>query len=232
MSSELFGKKFVRDKSFMRLALAGALLLTASLKLIAQNPAPAADSPKKANARPVAPKPPQVDPFEGAAIEKLSQCVSLQTEQGQIVIQMLPDKAPETVRSFLNLVATGGLDTTVFSRVIKGFVIQGGNLSTSEKWSAELAARMARTIKDEPNDVNHVRGIVSMARSDEPNSASTHFFILVGPGPHLDGKFSAFGRVTRGIEVADAINRGETNGDTPLVPVRIKLATVSACDKQ
>jgi peptidyl-prolyl cis-trans isomerase B (cyclophilin B) len=91
---------------------------------------------------------------------------------------------------------------------------------------------MARTIKDEPNDVNHVRGIVSMARSDEPNSASTHFFILVGPGPHLDGKFSAFGRVTRGIEVADAINRGETNGDTPLVPVRIKLATVSACDKQ
>jgi peptidyl-prolyl cis-trans isomerase B (cyclophilin B) len=232
MSSALVWKMFVRDKSFLRLALAGALLLTASLELMAQNPAPSADSPKKANARPVAPKPAQSDPFEGVPIEKLFQCVSLQTEQGQIIIQMLPEKAPETVRAFLNLVATGGLDTTVFSRIIKGFVIQGGNLSTSEKWSAALSARMARTIKDEPNDVNHVRGVVSMARSDEPHSASTHFFILVGPGPHLDGKFSAFGRVIRGIEVADGINRAETNGDTPLVPVRINLATVSACDKQ
>jgi peptidyl-prolyl cis-trans isomerase B (cyclophilin B) len=70
-----------------------------------------------------------------------------------------------------------------------------------------------------------------MARSEEPNSATTHFFILVGPGPHLDGKFAAFGRVVRGLEVADAINRAELNGDTPLVPVRIKIASVAACEK-
>ena len=69
-----------------------------------------------------------------------------------------------------------------------------------------------------------------MARSDEPNSATTHFFILVGDGPHLDGKFAAFGRVLRGMEVADAINRAAEN-EKPEVPVRIKSATVAACAK-
>jgi peptidyl-prolyl cis-trans isomerase B (cyclophilin B) len=159
------------------------------------------------------------------------QCVTLDTEQGAIVIEMLPEKAPQTVRSFLNLAASGALDTTTFSRVVKGFVIQGGNLATSEHWGDELATRMQRTLADEPNDVKHVRGIVSMARGDEPNSATTHFFILVGDGPHLDGKFAAFGRVLRGMEVADAINRAESEDEKPVVPVRIKHASVSPCEK-
>ncbi len=135
------------------------------------------------------------------------------------------------MRSFLNLAATGSLDTTAFSRVVKGFVIQGGNLSTSDNWNAELAARMARHLPDEPSDVKHVRGTVSMARGDEPNSATTHFFILVGDGPHLDGKFSAFGRVISGIEVADAINHAPSEDEKPVVPVRIKHASVSLCRK-
>jgi peptidyl-prolyl cis-trans isomerase B (cyclophilin B) len=159
------------------------------------------------------------------------QCVTLDTEQGAIVIEMLPEKAPQTVRNFLNLAAAGTLDTTTFGRVVKGFVIQGGNLSTSEHWGAELATRMQRTLPDEPNDVKHVRGIVSMARGDEPNTATTHFFILVGDGPHLDGKFAAFGRVVRGMEVADAINRAESEDERPVVPVRIKHASVSSCEK-
>ena len=139
-------------------------------------------------------------------------------------------KSARIVANFLNLAATGALDTTVFSRVVKGFVIQGGNLSTSERWSDQLAERMSRRLPDEPSDLKHVRGIVSMARSDEPNSATTHFFILVGDGPHLDGKFAAFGRVLRGMEVADAINRAAEN-EKPEVPVRIKSATVAACAK-
>jgi peptidyl-prolyl cis-trans isomerase B (cyclophilin B) len=197
-----------------------------------QNPTPNAETLKKANTRPAETKTPQADPFAGASIEKMSaQCVTLETEQGSIVIEMLPGKAPESVRSFLNLAATGALDTTTFTRVVKDFVIQGGNLSTSEKWSAELAARMARRLPDEPSDVRHVRGIVSMARSDEPNSATTHFFILVGDGPHLDGKFSAFARVTKGMEVADAINRAPSEGETPTTPVRIKHAGVAQCQK-
>jgi peptidyl-prolyl cis-trans isomerase B (cyclophilin B) len=159
------------------------------------------------------------------------QCVSLDTEVGAIEIAMMPEVAPESVRNFLNLAATGALDTTTFSRTVKDFVIQGGNLSTSEKWGLELSRRMAKRVPDEPGIIKHVRGIVSMARTDEPNSATTHFFILVGDGPHLDGKFSAFGTVTKGIEVADAINHAPADGEKPDKPVRINKAVVAACKK-
>ena len=200
--------------------------------ILAQNPAPNADTLKKANARPVASPTPKVEPFVSESVEQMTgQCVMLETEQGAIVIEMLPNKAPEAVRGFLNLAASGALDTTTFSRTVKGFVIQGGNLSTSEKWGSELLARMQRSLPDEPNDLKHVRGIVSMARTDEPNSATTHFFILVGDGPHLDGKFAAFGRVFRGIEVADSINRAPAEEEKPVSPVRIIHATVSRCEK-
>jgi peptidyl-prolyl cis-trans isomerase B (cyclophilin B) len=198
----------------------------------AQNPPPNTETLKKANTRPPADVTvARSDPFDGATVEKMTQCVTLDTEGGSIVIKMLPAAAPETARSFLNLAATGALDTTTFSRVVKGFVIQGGNLSTSEKWSAELAERMSRHLPDEPSGVKHVRGMVSMARGEEPNSATTHFFILVGDGPHLDGKFAAFGRVITGIEVADAINRAPAENEKPVVPVRITHAGVGQCQK-
>src|ERR1041384_7250284 len=171
-----------------------AVLFTMNSWAVAQNPFPNTETLKKANARPAETAKPKAEPFDGVPVEKmLGQCVTLDTEQGVIVIEVLPQKAPESSRNFLNLAATGALDTTVFSRVVKGFVIQGGNLSTSERWSEQLAERMSRRLPDEPSDLNHVRGIVSMARSDQPNSATTHFFILVGDGSHLDGKFAAFG---------------------------------------
>ncbi len=209
-----------------------AFLMIVCSNAPSQNPTPNGETPKKANARPAATPPPKADPFEKASVEQMAgQCVSLTTEQGTIVIEMLPAKAPEAVRGFLNLAATGALDTTIFSRVVPGFVIQGGNLSTSERWSQQLADRMGKRLPDEPSDLKHERGVVSMARSDEPNSATTHFFILVGAGPHLDGKFSAFGRVRSGIEVADAINRAPSEGEKPNVPVRISRAEVSPCAK-
>lgn len=187
---------------------------------------------KKANARPAEVVAAPREPFDGATVEKMAaQCVTLETEAGEIAIEMMPDIAPENVRAFLNLVATGSLDTTTFSRTVKDFVIQGGNLSTGEKWGLELSRRMARKLPDEPGLVKHVRGIVSMARTDEPNSATTHFFILVGPGQHLDGEFSAFARVTRGIEVADAINKAAAVGDKPDKPVKIKRALAALCKK-
>jgi peptidyl-prolyl cis-trans isomerase B (cyclophilin B) len=221
-------------RSLLHFGLAILTLIAASVALpaLAQNPTTNTDSLKKANARPTVAPTPKAEPFDGASVAQTSgQCVTLNTEQGSIVIQVLPEKAAQTARSFLNLAATGALDTTTFSRIVKGFVIQGGNLSTSENWTSELAARMQRTLPDEPNDVKHVRGIVSMARGDEPNTATTHFFILVGDGPHLDGKFAAFGRVIRGMEVADAINRAETDGERPMVPVRIKIAAVARCER-
>jgi peptidyl-prolyl cis-trans isomerase B (cyclophilin B) len=191
----------------------------------------AQEPPKKANARDAAPQV-AAEPFDGASVEKLAaSCVTLETELGAIEIAMMPEVAPEAVRNFLNLSAIGALDTTTFSRTVKGFVIQGGNLSTSEKWSAELQKRMSKRLPDEPGIVKHVRGIVSMARTDEPNSGTTHFFILVGTGSHLDGKFSAFGTVTKGIEVADAINQAPAEGEKPEKPVKITRAIVSPCKK-
>jgi len=211
--------------------LAMLIGIMGALPTFGQNPK-LGDTLKKTNTRPPETALSKAEPFDGASIEKMTgQCVTLDTEQGSIVIEMLPAEAPATVRNFLNLAATGALDTTTFSRTVKDFVIQGGNLSTSEKWSAELATRMARRVPDEPNSIKHVRGTVSMARTDEPNSATTHFFILVGDGPHLDGKFAGFGRVLRGMEVADAINRAPADGEKPLVPVRIKRATVAQCGK-
>jgi len=203
------------------------LLMTAAR---AQSNAPI-EAPKKANAR-TTPEVTAAEPFDGASVEKMgAQCVTLETEVGAIEIAMMPQNAPEATRNFLNLSATGALDTTTFSRVVKGFVIQGGNLSTSEKWGPELAKRMMRHLPDEPGLVKHVRGIVSMARTDEPNSATTHFFILVTPASHLDSKFAAFGTVTRGMEVVDAINQAPVDGDKPEKPVKINRAIVVPCKK-
>ena len=207
------------------------------MAFVAQDPTKSAGSVdashKKANARPAGAPASLAEPFEGAPVEKMAgQCVTLETEAGAIEIEMLPEAAPESVRNFLNLAATGALDTTTFSRVVKDFVVQGGNLSTSEKWSFELSRRASRKLPDEPGLVKHVRGIVSMARPEEPNSATTHFFILVGDGHHLDGKFSAFGRVTKGLEVADAINHAPAEGEKPVKAVRINRAVVAPCVKQ
>ena len=190
------------------------------------------EAPRKANTRNTAPPAEAADPFDGASIEKLaSQCVTLETEAGAIEIAMMPEVAPEAVRAFLNLSATGSYDTTVFSRVVPGFVIQGGDLQTSEKWNAELAKRTMRRLPDEPGLVKHVRGIVSMARTNEPNSASTHFFILLREAPHLDSKFAAFGTVTKGMEVVDAINQAPVEGEKPEKPVKINRAIVAPCKK-
>lgn len=189
----------------------------------------AARTPQKANPRPDNPTAP-AEPFDGATVEKMAaQCVKLETEAGVIEIEMLPEAAPESVRNFLNLVATGAYDTTTFSRVVKGFIIQGGNMTTRATLTPELLKRARRTVPDEPSAVKHLRGIVSMARGGEPNSATTHFFILAGDSPHLDGTFAAFGRVTRGMEVADAINQAPVEGDEPAKPVRITRAAVVPC---
>lgn len=190
------------------------------------------EPPKKANTRTSTASVAAVDPFDGASVENMgSQCVTLETELGTIEMGMMPEVAPEAVRNFLNLSATGAFDTTTFSRVVKNFVIQGGDLQTSQNWNAELAKRMMHHLPDEPGLVKHVRGIVSMARTEEPNSATTHFFILVNAAPHLDSKFAAFGTVTKGMEVVDAINQAPGNGEKPEKPVKIVHASVAVCKK-
>lgn len=185
-------------------------------------------APKKLNERPAEKLP--AEPFDKADAKTMAgRCVTLDTEAGFILLEMFPESAPESVRNFLNLAATGSFDTTTFSRVVPGFVIQGGNLGTSEKLTPRMAQRSHRVVPDEPSSILHERGILSMARSDEPNSATTHFFILVNTAPSLDGKFAAFGRVTKGMDVVDAINKATVTAEKPEKPVRVKKATVAAC---
>ncbi|MDQ3908275.1 MAG: peptidylprolyl isomerase [Acidobacteriota bacterium] len=170
------------------------------------------------------------EPYANASAQEMAgKCVQLETEAGVIEIETLPQSAPVTVRNFLNLVAVGAFDTTTFSRVVPGFVIQGGNLSTRQSVTPELAERSRRTITDEPNDIKHVRGVVSMARPETPNGATTNFFILVADAPYLDGKFAAFGRVRAGMDVVDAINHAPVEGEKPVTPVRLTRATIFQC---
>ena len=225
------------------LALCCAILFLTPGAPAQKRPAPNASTPAPKKGAPVKPAPtptpvptptpaptPAPEPFDNATVERMAaQCVRLETEAGTIEMKMLPEVAPETVRNFLNLTAAGAFDTTTFSRVVRNFVIQGGNLSTRTEMTPALAARSRRTVPDEPNSVKHERGVVSMARSDRPNSATTNFFILVGNASHLNGTFAAFGRVTKGMEVVDAINKAALEGETPLTPVRIGSAVVFAC---
>lgn len=221
-----------RGSLLLTFFLTCALFSGAAAQEAATPSAQSKPEPKKSNARPADAPSPAAEPFDKATVEQMaSQCVRFETEAGVIEIEMLAEAAPETVRNFLNLTATGAFDTTTFSRIVKDFVVQGGNLSTGQKWNIELAKRAARKIPDEPSYVKHVRGIVSMARPDEPNSATTHFFILVNEAAQLDSKFSAFGRVTKGMEVVDAMNKAEAEAEKPAKPVRLTRATVEQCVK-
>jgi peptidyl-prolyl cis-trans isomerase B (cyclophilin B) len=189
--------------------------------------------PAKKNARPEGEPAAAAEPFERATPAEMSaQCVTLDTEAGAIVVEMLAEAAPESARNFLNLAAAGAFDTTTFSRVVRDFVVQGGNVTTREALTPELLRRAGRKVPDEPNAVKHLRGVVSLARPSEPNAATSHFFILLNDAPHLDGTFAAFGRVASGMDAVDKIAAGELEGEKPKHPVRIRRATVAKCQAQ
>ena len=215
-----------------RLALCVACLSAAA---VAQQPQPTpVQTPEppatKKNARPPDEAEGAAEPFDKMTPEQMAgRCVTLETEAGDILIEVLSEAAPESARNFLNLVATGAFDTTTFSRVVKDFVVQGGNVATRETLTNELIRRASRKVPDEPNPVKHLRGVVSLARPAEANAATTHFFILLNDSPHLDGTFAAFGRVRTGMEVVDKIAAGELDGEKPKNPVRVRRARVAQC---
>src|SRR5919112_1746574 len=161
-----------------------------------QTPEPKAEPPAtKKNARPAGDREAPAEPFDKMTPEQMAgRCVTLETEAGDIRIEVLSEAAPESARNFLNLVSIGAFDTTTFSRVVKDFVVQGGNVATRETLTPDLVRRASRKVPDEPNPVKHLRGVVSLARPTEANAATTHFFILLNDSPHLDGTFAAFGR--------------------------------------
>ncbi len=136
----------------------------------------------------------------------------VKTSSGEMVVELWPDAAPKTVENFKNLAQEGFYDGTAFHRIVKGFMIQGGDPLTKDParetdWGT---GGPGRTIKAEFNDRSHQRGVISMARSQHPDSAGSQFFICLGDASFLDRKYTAFGRVTQGDDVLGRI------GDTPV----------------
>ena len=172
-------------------------------------------------------EPKRVEPFLSAAPEDLRKTVTLRTTLGTMKILMEPGWAPGHVRKFLALVSTGWYDGTAFHRVAKDFVVQGGMGNTRSGGPYHPSDRWVRPLKAEfRNDVKHARGTVSMAHGDDPDSATTSFFLVLGPAPHLDGQFSAFGQVVEGMDVLDAFEKEEVEGETPKRRLEILQATV------
>ena len=169
----------------------------------------------------------RVEPFLNATPEQMRKTVVLNTTLGVIKIKMEPDWAPNHVRNFLKLTASGWYNGTSFHRLIKGFVVQGGMSDSRAGGAGHPADRWVRPVKGEfRDDVKHTRGIVSMARSDDPDSATTSFFLMLGDAPHLDGKYSAFGRIVSGLEVLDAFEKEEVDGEKPKRRLELIEATI------
>ena len=148
----------------------------------------------------------------------------IEMENGkEIKVELYPEKAPITVENFDKLAAEKFYDGLTFHRVISGFMIQGGcpkgdgTGGPKEKIKGEFSANGV------PNDLKHTRGVLSMARAMDPNSAGSQFFIMHKDAPHLDGQYAAFGKVVEGMEAVDEIAECETDfNDKPLKPVVIK----------
>ena len=147
----------------------------------------------------------------------------LDTSAGPITIGFSPEKAPEHVRNFLRLAQAGVFDGMAFHRVVRGFAVQTGSLD-SRGPLAEKQQKLVQMLQPEFNDTKHVKGIVSMARGEDPASASTSFFIVTGDGSSLDGKYTAFARVIDGMAAVEAIEATPVNGETPVT--RIELTSV------
>lgn len=150
--------------------------------------------------------------------------VVIEMENGkQIKLELYPEKAPITVANFEKLIKEGFYDGLTFHRIISGFMIQGGCPKGDGTGGPEERIKGEFSANGVPNDLKHVRGVISMARSGNPNSAGSQFFIVHKDAPHLDGQYAAFGKVVEGMETVDEIADTETGyGDRPLKPVVIK----------
>lgn len=154
----------------------------------------------------------------------------IETSLGTIEIKFYPDKAPKHVESIQKLVGEGFYNGTTFHRVIPGFMVQGGDPnSKSPNRSMHGMGGPGFTIPAEFNDVSHKRGICSMARSQDPNSAGSQFFICVADSTFLDRQYTVWGEVIKGMEVADAIVAVKRDqNDNPLQRVEMKVSLKDA----
>ena len=146
---------------------------------------------------------------------------------GKIKLELYPDKAPITVENFTKLVKDGFYDGLIFHRVIKDFMIQGGDPQGTGMGGAKDKIKGEFLMNGVPNDLRHERGVISMARAQNPNSASSQFFIVHKDSFFLDGQYAAFGRVVEGMDTVDEIANAKTDfSDRPLNDCRMKRVDI------
>ena len=163
------------------------------------------------------------------AVVSAQEIAVIETKFGKIEIQFFKDKAPDHVKNFKDLAKKGFYDGTIFHRVIPGFMIQGGDPNTkSDDRSNHGMGGPGYSIKAEFNDTPHKRGILSMARSQDPNSAGSQFYIVVKDSAFLDGQYTAFGKVLSGMTVADQIvNAPRDRRDNPNERIEMKVKVIN-----
>ena len=154
--------------------------------------------------------------------------VTFEMENGGVMkAELYPEIAPNSVRNFISLVQKGFYNGLIFHRVIPGFMIQGGCPQGTGMGGPGYTIKGEFAANRFPNDLKHTRGVLSMARAMDPNSAGSQFFIMVDDAPHLDGQYAAFGKVIEGMDTADAIVSVRRNySDKPLEPQVMKSVTV------
>lgn len=161
-------------------------------------------------------------------MEKKNPIVTIEMENGnEIKIELYPNIAPNTVNNFILLINKGFYDGLIFHRVIPGFMIQGGCPEGSGMGGPGYTIKGEFSMNGFTNNFKHTKGVISMARAQNPNSAGSQFFIMVANAPHLDGQYASFGKVIEGIEEADNIVSVKRNHmDKPLEPQVMKKVTV------
>ena len=153
--------------------------------------------------------------------------VTFETTAGTITAELYPEIAPNTVNNFISLINKGFYDGLMFHRVIKGFMIQGGDPDGVGTGGPGYSIKGEFAINGVENNLKHTAGVLSMARSMMPDSAGSQFFIMHKDAPHLDGQYAAFGKVTDGMDTVNAIAETETDySDAPLEPQMIIKVTV------
>ena len=146
---------------------------------------------------------------------------------GKITLELYPEKAPITVANFVKLAKSGFYNGIIFHRVIAGFMIQGGDPTGTGMGGPGHTIKGEFAANGVANDLKHTRGVISMARAYDPNSAGSQFFIMHADAPHLDGQYAAFGKMLDGFETLDEIARVRTNfSDKPLREQKMKSVTI------
>lgn len=152
--------------------------------------------------------------------------ITMENDQ-KIVLELQPSVAPNTVANFISLVEKGFYDGLIFHRVIPGFMIQGGDPSGDGSGGPEYSIKGEFSSNGFENNLKHERGVISMARTSDPNSAGSQFFIMVEEASSLDGEYAAFGKVVEGMETVDAIVAAERDdADKPLQEQKMKKVEV------